>query len=54
MSAHGCFAPPFPPFFSFRLMQPDVGAQDPDATFDDDYHNPKGAYYYVEDANDQE
>ena len=35
-------------------MQPDVGAQDPDATFDDDYHNPEGAYYYVEDANDQE
>ena len=35
-------------------MQPDVGAQDPDATFDDDYYYPEGAYYYVEDADDQE
>ena len=40
MSTHGRFASPFPPFFSFRLMQPDVGAQEPDATAD--------AYYYVE------
>ena len=48
-----CFL--FSPFFhSSRMSQPDVGAQDPDATFDDDYHNPEGAYYYVEDANDQE
>ena len=31
---------------SFRLMQPDVGAQEPDATVD--------AYYYVKTANDQE
>ena len=31
---------------SFRLMQPDVGAQEPDATAD--------AYYYVETAGDQE
>ena len=35
-------------------MQPDVGAQDPDATFDDEYYYPEGAYYYVEDADDQE
>ena len=31
---------------SFRLMQPDVGAQEPDAIVD--------AYYYVETADDQE
>ena len=30
----------------FLLMQPDVGAQEPDATVD--------AYYYVETADDQE
>ena len=46
MSTHGCFAPPFPPFFSFRLVQPDVGAQEPYAT--------AGAYYYVETADEQE
>ena len=34
------------PLSSFRLMQPDVGAQEPDATVD--------AYYYVETADDQE
>ena len=46
---------PFSPFFFFPVdATRDVGAQDPDATFDDDYHNPEGAYYYVEDANDQE
>ena len=47
MITHGCFAPPFPPFFSFRLMQPDVGAQEPHDTTDD-YYYPEGAYYYVE------
>ena len=31
---------------SFRFLQPDVGAQEPDAT--------AVAYYYVEPANDQE
>ena len=31
---------------SFRVMQPDVGAQEPDATAD--------AYYYVEATDDQE
>ena len=46
MSTHGCFAPPFPPSSSFRLMQLDVGAQEPDATAD--------AYYYVETTDDQE
>ena len=53
MGTHGCFAPSFPPFFFFRLMQPDVGAQESDATTDD-YYNPEGAYYYMETADDQE
>ena len=38
--------PLFPLSSSFRLMQPDVGAQEPDVTAD--------AYYYVETADDQE
>ena len=38
--------PLFPLSFSFWLMQPNVGAQEPDATAD--------AYYYVEAADDQE
>ena len=38
--------PLFPLSSPFRLMQPDVGAQEPDATVD--------AYYYVETADDQE
>ena len=47
MSTHGCFAPRlFPLSSSFRMMQPDVGAQELDATAD--------AYYYVETADDQE
>ena len=33
---------------------PDGGAQDPDATFDDDCYYTEGAYYYVEAADDQE
>ena len=53
MSTHGCFAPPFSPFLSFWLSLLDVGAQEPDATFDDYYHQ-DGAYYYVQDADDQE
>ena len=49
MSTHGCFAPPFPLFFFFPVVATrDVGAQDPDATFDDDYYYTEGAYYYVE------
>ena len=35
------------------MMQPDGGAQDPDATADD-YDYPEGAYYHVTDADDQE
>ena len=38
--------PRFPLSSSFQLMQPDFGAQEPDATVD--------AFYYVEIADDQE
>ena len=38
--------PLFPLSSPFRLMQPDVGSQEPDATTD--------AIYYVETADDQE
>ena len=36
------------------MLQPDGGAQDPDATFDDDYYSLEGVDYYVETADDQE
>ena len=39
---------------SFWLMQPDVGAQEPDATFDHDYYKLEGAYYYVQAADDDQ
>ena len=36
------------------MLQPDVEAQDPDATVDDDYYT-RGAYHYVQaDDDDQE
>ena len=35
------------------MLQPDGGAQDPNATADD-YYYPKGAYYYMTDIDDQE
>ena len=56
MSTHDCFAPPFPlSSSSFQLMQPDVGAQEPDATADAYYYmETADAYYYVETADDQE
>ena len=55
MSTHGCFAPSFPPLsFSSRMLQPDVGAQDPDATVDDDSYYTGGAYYYVQPADDDQ
>ena len=55
MSTHGCFAPSFPLFSSSsRMPQPDVGAQGPDATVDDDPYYTEGAYYYVQAADDQE
>ena len=53
MSTHGCFAPPFPPFLSSRLSQPDAGVQEPNAAVDDDYYT-GGAYYYVRPADDDQ
>ena len=54
MSTHGCFAPSFPPLSSSsRMPQPDVGAQEPDATVDDSYYT-EGAYYYVQAADDDQ
>ena len=53
MSTHGCFLPPFSPFPSFWLSQPDAGVQEPDATVDDDYYT-GGAYYYVQAADDDQ
>ena len=43
----------FPPFRSTWLSQPDAGAQEPDATVDDDYYI-EGAYYYVQAAVDDQ
>ena len=34
--------------------QPDVGAQEPDATVDDDYYYSGGAYYYVQPVGDDQ
>ena len=51
MSTHDCFAPPFPPSYT-RLLRPDVGVQDPDATVDDDYYYSGRAYYYVQPTDD--
>ena len=42
----------FPPFHSTWLSQPDAGAQEPDATVDDDPYYTGGAYYYVLPADD--
>ena len=53
MSTHGFFAPSFPPFYT-RLLQPDVGVQEPDATIDEDYYYSGGAYYYVQPADDDQ
>ena len=36
------------------MLQPDGGAQDPDATFDGDYYYHEGTYNYVEADDDQE
>ena len=47
MGTHGCFAPSFPPFYT-GLLRPDVGAQEPDPTVDNDYYYTGGAYYYVQ------
>ena len=53
MSTHGCFAPPFSPFYT-KLLRPDVGVQEPDATIDDDSYYTGGAYYYVQAADDDQ
>ena len=45
-------SPSFPPIPSTWLSQPDVGAQEPDATVDDDPYYTGGAYYYVLPADD--
>ena len=45
--------PVFPFLPSFRLLQPDGGSQEPDATADV-YYYPEGACYYVETADDEE
>ena len=52
MSTHGCFAPSFLPFYT-RLLQPDDGVQEQDATVDDDYYT-GGAYYYVQATDDDQ
>ena len=44
----------FPLFPYTRLLRSDVGAQEPDATADDDCYSPEGADYYVQAADDQE
>ena len=51
MSIHGCFAPPFSPFYT-QLLRPDVGVQEQDATVDDNSYYTGGAYYYVLPADD--
>ena len=53
MSTHGCFVPPFSPFYT-RLLRPDVGVQESDATIDDDCYYSGGAYYYVQVADDDQ
>ena len=53
MSTHGCFVPSFPPFYT-RLLRPDDGAHEPNATIDDDYYYSGGAYYYVQPADDDQ
>ena len=53
MSTHGCFAPPFPPFYT-RLLRADDGAQEPGATIDEDSYYTRGAYYYMQATNDDQ
>ena len=54
MSTHGCFSPSFPLLLSTWLSQPDAGAQELDATVDDDSYYTGGAYYYVQAADDNQ
>ena len=44
---------PFPLSY-IRLLQPDVGVQEPDATVDDNYYYSGGAYYYVQPVDDDQ
>ena len=53
MSTRGSFAPPFSPFYT-RMLRPDIGVQEPDATVDDDSYYTGGAYYYVQPADDDQ
>ena len=53
MSTHGCFSPPFSPFYIW-LLRPDIGAQEPDATVDDHSYYTGGTYYYVQAAADDQ
>ena len=46
------FLPLFPLSISSWLSQPDAGAQEPDAIVDDDSYYTRGAYYYVQPADD--
>ena len=48
------FLPLFPLSFLLGLSQPDAGAQEPDATVDDDPYYTGGAYYYVQPADDNQ
>ena len=50
MSTHGCVSPPFPLSYT-RLLRPDVGVQELDATVEDDYYYSGGAYYYTQPAD---
>ena len=52
MSTHGCFAVLFP---HTHLMKSDDGAQEPDATTGDYYHEiPGGFYFYIEPADQEQ
>ena len=48
------FLPLSPLSFSSWLSQPDAGAQEPDATVDDDSYYTGGACYYVQPADDDQ
>ena len=54
MSTHGRFSPSFPPFPSTWLSQLVAGAQEPDATIDDDPYYTGGTYYYVQAGDDDQ
>ena len=54
MSTQDCLSPSFPPFHSTWFAQPDAGAQEPDATIDEDSYYTRDAYYYVQAADDDQ